>query len=142
VLLMGYIDGELDGAPLARLEDHLSVCVACRAEEEAYRRLGRVTESALSDEVASRLGTRDPWTSIYSGIERGFGWLLFGFGLLLLGTYGIWQFFYEFLLDSSVSFVVRLGVATVSGGSLLLLVSVIRERLRSYRSERYREVQR
>jgi hypothetical protein len=142
VLLMGYIDGELEAAPRARLEDHLSVCVACRAEEQAYRRLGRMTESALSEEVAGRLVGPDPWPSVYRRLERGVGWLLFGAGLLLLGGYGLWQFLSDFLLDPEVPIVVRAGVCTVSAGVLVLLASVARDTLMSYRSERYREVQR
>lgn len=142
VLLMGYIDGELDAAARARLEDHLSVCVACRAEEAAYRRLGRITESALSDDVAARLGGPDPWPSVYRQLERGIGWLLFGVGLVLLGGYALWQFLSGFLLDPEVPIVVRAGVSAVSIGVLVLLASVARETLRSFRSERYREVQR
>jgi anti-sigma factor RsiW len=142
VLLMGYIDGELDGAARARLEDHLSVCVACRAEEQAYRRLGRVTEAVLSEEVVGRLAGPDPWPSVYRRLERGIGWLLFGLGLVLLGGYGLWQFLSDFLLDPEVPVAVRAGVSAVSIGVLVLLASVARDTLKSYRSERYREVQR
>lgn len=142
VLLMGHIDGELEGALRARLEDHLSVCVACRAEEEAYRRLGRMTEAALGEEISTRLAGPDPWPSVYGRLERGIGWLLFGLGLLLLGGYGLWQLLGEFLLDPTVPVVVRLGVVSLSAGLLVLLASVARDTLRGYRSERYREVQR
>lgn len=142
VLLMGYIDGELDDVARVRLEDHLGVCVACRAEEQAYRRLGRMTEDALGGEVSARLAGPDPWPSVYGRIERGIGWLLFGLGVLLLGGYGLWHFSAEFLLDSSAPLAVRLGVAAMSVGLLVLLASVARDTLRGYRSERYREVKR
>ena len=142
VWLMGYIDGELEEAPRARLEDHLSVCTACRVEEEAYRRLGRVTEAALGEDQTARLSAPDPWPSVYRRVERGAGWLLFGLGLVLLGGYGLWQFLADFLLDPDAPLAARLGVTAVSAGVLVLLASVARDTLRSYRAERYREVQR
>ena len=39
IKLMEFLDGELAPAEVPRLEDHLAVCVSCRREEMAYRRL-------------------------------------------------------------------------------------------------------
>ena len=140
ILVMGYIDGELDAGARERLEDHLALCGACRSEEAAYRRLGEVTESALSGRATGRLPGDDPWPSIYRRIERNVGWLLMGAGLTLLLGFGMWQLLYEFLLSSEEPLVVRLGVGGVTAGTLVLLVSFIRDRLRAYGSERYREI--
>jgi anti-sigma factor RsiW len=49
-LFSSYVDGELVGAPATELEQHLSICIQCRTELEAFRRavggLGRLKDHA------------------------------------------------------------------------------------------------
>lgn len=140
VLLMGYLDGELEPAAASRLEDHLAVCVACRREERAFRDLGRLTEASLEEEV--HVSTTEAWESIYGRIERRVGWMLLWIGILVLSGYGLWHFVGDFLLNGEAPLVVRIGAGTLAGGSLVLLVSFLRETLFKHKTERYREVQR
>lgn len=141
VLLMGYLDGELDGEARRRVEDHLAVCVACRREERSYRRLGEVTEMAASG-IDTEIGPDEAWAGIYGRIERGLGWILVSIGLILLGGLGLWHLLQEFLLSPEEPLLLRLGVGALVGGGLVLLVSFLRERLWHDSRERYREVQR
>lgn len=141
VLLMGYIDGELRPEQVHSVEDHLAVCVDCRGEERAYRRLGEVTEEMI-EASAPRAAYDDAWAGIYSRLERRTGWVLMSLGVTLLMLFGVWELVNEFLLDPEVPWMARLGVGTFAGGSVLLLVSFLRERLYRDRTERYREVQR
>lgn len=140
VLLMGYLDGELEPGTVRRLEDHLAVCVACRREERAFRDLGRMTQESLDEEV--QVSTAQVWESIYARIERRVGWVLLWIGILILSGYGLWQLVGEFLLDSDVPLPARLGGGALAAGGLVLLVSFLRETLAKHGSERYREVQR
>lgn len=140
VLLMGYIDGELQPGELRLLEDHLAVCVECRREELEFRRLEEVTEDMLNEEIAASIDVDDAWQSIYRRLERRTGWLLLSAGLILLIGYGAWELLTEFFLDSEAPVLVRLGVGAALGGTIVLLVSIGREVLFKYRSERYREV--
>lgn len=141
VLLMGYIDDELAPGDRRRVDDHLAVCVDCRGEERAYRRLGEVTGAALRSEVVEV----DPgvaWVRIYERLESGLAYVLLWAGISLLTAYGLWQFAAGFLLDPEGPVVVRLGTGMLAAGGLLLLLSFIRDRLARNRRERYREVQR
>lgn len=140
VLLMGRIDGELEPHAAHRLEDHLAVCVACRREERSYRELGRIAESGLGGGVD--VDTTQAWQGIYSRIERRTGWVLLWIGILVLSGYGLWALLSDFLLASDAPIGVRVGVGALAAGSLLLLVSFVRETLARYRSERYREIER
>ena len=141
VWLMGYIDGELEPGQRRAVEEHLAVCVSCRSDELAYRRLGHVAETTLTAEDGS-VDTAAAWTSIYTRIERGVGWTLLWIGILLLSGFGLWQLFSEFLLNSEVPIVYRVGTGAFTLGALVLLVSFLREHLHKYGSERYREVER
>lgn len=139
VLLMGYIDKELSGSDIRRVEDHLAVCVQCRREERGFRRLGEVTDEVLNEEIAM-IDIEGAWQSIYRRLERSTGWLLLSAGLILLGGWFSWHLLNDFLLDSAAPLVVRVGVGATLAGALVLLVSVGREVLTRYRGERYREV--
>ena len=82
------------------------------------------------------------WDSIYRRLERSVGWILMSVGIILLLGFGAWQLVNEFLLSSEESLWLRAGVGATLGGTIVLLVSIAREALTKYRSERYREVQR
>ena len=141
VMIMGYLDGELEAEEVRRLEDHLAVCVDCRSEERAYRRLGKVTEEMI--EAGRPIVNHDAaWAGIYSRLERRLGWILMWAGLTVLTLFGGWHFVNGFLLDPAVPLTLRLGTGALTGGAIILFVSFVRERLFRYRTERYREVQR
>jgi len=141
ILLMGYIDGELQSADVRRIEDHLAVCVPCRREEQGFRKLGEMTEEMLNEEVPL-LDIDAAWETIYRRLERSVGWLLLSAGLILLLGYAGWTILNEFFLNSEVPLIVRLGAGGALGGGIVLLVSISREVLTKFGSERYREVQR
>lgn len=139
VLLMGYIDNELQPRDIRRVEDHLAVCVECRREERSFRRLGEVTDEVLNEEIPV-LDVDDAWQSIYRHLERSTGWLLLSAGIILLGGWLGWRALDGFFLDPEAPLLVRVGVGATLGGAVVLLVSIGREVLTRYRSERYREV--
>jgi len=141
VLLMGYIDGELQPPETARLEDHLGVCVSCRREEVGFRRLGEVTEDMVNEEMPA-LDIDAAWETIYRRMERQVGWLLLSAGLIVVLGWVAWAFGSEFLLNADKPLVLRLGIAGTIAGAIVLLVSIGREVLTKYGSERYREVKR
>lgn len=141
ILLMGHIDGELGPAETARLEDHLAVCVSCRREEGAFRTLGEVTEEMINEELPP-IDLDAEWDSIYRRMERSLGWILISVGLIMLLGFGAWQLVNEFLLNPEASLWLRVGVGASLAGMIVLLVSVGREAMTRYRSERYREVHR
>ena len=99
----------------------------------------------------------------YRHLERKAGWLLLATGLVVLIGYTGWEMVNEFFLNPEESVVAtirpdgtggftmystipdmayRLGIGAVLGGFVVLLVSVGRESLTKYRTERYREVER
>jgi len=141
VLLMAYIDGEIEPQEASRLEDHLAVCVDCRRDERAYRRLEEVTGEMVNEEVP-RSEVEAAWDRIYWRLERTLGWALMSVGLIIVTLYGAWHFLNDFLLDPGPPLVLRIGVGVLLAGIVVLLVSIGRERWLAYKTERYREVDR
>ena len=132
---MRYIDGEMSGADRSAFEAHMAGCDACRREMRELGALERLT---------GMLTIRDPmddfretyWKGILRRIERRAGWLLLVLGAaMIVGR--------ELLLAARsferVTFGNLAAGALIAGG-VLLLVSVIRERVHQHRSDRYRDV--
>jgi hypothetical protein len=82
------------------------------------------------------------WKQTWNRAERGIGWLLFGTGAILLMGYGLFEASREFWSDPTVPLIVRIGAGAGGLGVLVLLVSLVRERLMLRKKERYSEVER
>jgi len=139
ILISGYLDGELDAEQRRQLERLLSEDVAFRREFEDMKSVVAGTTAALQpdqppDEVWD--GFLD---GVYNRLERKTGWLAFIAGFVLLVPYAV----YAFVVYDWGPALVKLGVAAVVVGLALLFISVLRQRLKVARTDRYsREVHR
>ncbi|MHC4818960.1 MAG: hypothetical protein ACYTF8_12990 [Planctomycetota bacterium] len=138
VLLMGYLDGELDEAGRTRVEAALEEDPALRRELQEMRRLKELTHSICID---SRTDAELDafWKDIYNRLERHTAWIL-----LLLGFSGVVAGVgYLFFTHPGTNWPIKAAAACGLIGSLLLLWSVWRERRRVLPHDRYsREVHR
>jgi predicted anti-sigma-YlaC factor YlaD len=139
--LMSHLDGEIEPEKKAEIERHLAECEECRREYQAFVKLKQETDKKkladLSDELWSGY-----WKGVYRRVERGAGWVFLSIGAMILLCFGAYQFFRELLGDPNISLIVKIGVSMGSLGAIVLLVSIIRERLFLCKTERYKEVQR
>lgn len=140
-LLSGYVDAELTPEEQTSLTNHLSHCSECRAELAALREVDGVTR-AMKHEIPSDVFWDRYWLSVYHRLERGLGWILLSAGAALLLSFGLWHFVTGFLLDSGAPLVVRAGSALAALGFAILIVGLVRERIRTWRADPYKEVKR
>ena len=137
--LSGYLDGALTQADEQRVRVHLEDCARCRGELDAMRDLRATTIGSRF-----RVPEEDEWPEAPrtggSRWARRLGWVLvlaWAAGLAGVGLYAAWMF-----LTAEGAWLPRaLAAAGWTGGGLLLL-SVLLDRLRTMKSDRYREVQR
>ena len=136
-LLMGLLDKELTPEETAEVNDHLTRCEACRKEYEQIREASGKIETVSfiepQDEVLEQL-----WEFPYSRLTRNSGLFLVLGGVLLLIIYGI----FEFLGSGEEAVIPKIGVVAVLIGCVILLLSVIRERIHTYKVDPYKEVKR
>jgi predicted anti-sigma-YlaC factor YlaD len=140
LLLMGRLDGELDEATERELSAHLAECASCRREESAYRRLTAMTDSLEFVEPTDK-EWRAHWQAIYNRLERGAAWILLSLGSIILLLYGMWHLAADFLLNATYPLMLRIGVGCATTGTVVLAVSVVRERIRLLPVDRYEEVE-
>lgn len=77
------------------------------------------------------------WSKFLNRLERVLGWFLFITGILILISYGLFQFILLLLKDTQLSLFVKAGIFLTVAGFVLLLFSVIRERLTLRKKDKY-----
>jgi predicted anti-sigma-YlaC factor YlaD len=139
-LISSYYDGELDEEQKRLVERHLEECSECRKEFE---------EMGKFEEVMSQVVLKKPpkeawqmyWTSVYNRLERGIGWILFSIGAIILLFFGSYKLVEGIIQDASVPLILKIGILSVLGGLVVLLVSLLREQLFVRKRERYKEIE-
>lgn len=141
ILISGYLDGELNEEQISMLKEHLVICAECRRELER----GRMTKKVL-DMAAIHTPEDDfwdgYWAGIYNRLERNMGWVFFIAGGIILLCGGLINFFQTVILAEDTPWWISTGGMCAIVGITVLIVSLIRERIRVNRHERYKDVRR
>ena len=136
-LLVGLLDGELTVRERSEINDHMIRCAACREEYERLRETSGKLE-ALSckeptDEVLRRL-----WRNPFSRVSRIGGILMVVLGYVGLIGFGLFKFF----TGGNEEFWAKVPVAAIVIGVLVLFIRVVLERMKTYRNDPYKEIER
>lgn len=137
-LLSGYADGELTADDRETVEAWLAL------DERARDELARLVRlKAFTDHLVLRQAPPEAWDQYVTRrsrwFERDMGWTLLAIALLLAGVYLLPRLL-GILAASAVPLVLRLGLLAGAAGLLLLLISVVRERLFVRKRDRYDDV--
>lgn len=141
ILITGFVDNELDSDEQVRLQEHLQSCQSCRQELERAKML-----KTTLDMMAIRTPEDDfwdgYWAGIYNRLERQSAWILFTVGVIVMATGGVVTLFRELLFAEDTPLWVTLGGTVTVAGVVVMICSLIRERCRVNRHERYKDVRR
>ena len=139
-LISSYFDGELDKEKKKLAEKHLKECSECREEFEGMSEF---------EEVMGKMEFKKParevweiyWASVYNRLERRIGWILLSLGAMILLFFGGYKAIEGIIQDPTTSLILKVGIIALLGGLVVLLVSIIRERIFVRERERYKEVE-
>lgn len=139
-LVSSYIDGELGQEERQIVARHLEECSECR---QAYREMSELRE--VMAKVTIKEPPKEVWKmyteSVYNRLERGIGWILVSIGAMILLFFTGYQMLKGIILDPGMPLIVKGGILCGLGGVVVLVVSLIRERLFVNKRERYKEVE-
>lgn len=136
-LLHGYLDEELPQFKAQLVENHIDECARCAASLEEYRNLkGEVKAMRFQQPTPAEWDQTRPPLAVRT--TRGIGWLLFIAGLAAVTIFGA----YEFTVDPGVKAVEKVTVLAVVLGIVFLFVSVLHERIRASKTDKYKEIER
>ena len=138
-LMMAALDGEIEGSEREEMERHLVADPALQAEWERMKQVKEVTSEmeyqAPSNDVWSHY-----WSSVYSRLERGIGWVLFSIGAIVLLSYGGWKVVEAVVNTTDAPWVIRGAILALLAGFVILTVSVVREKLFMRKRNPYKDV--
>lgn len=140
-LMMRVMDGEASAEEHTELERLLHGDIELRVEWDRLTRVKEAT-SAMAlrkppDEVWS-----DYWSSVYSRLERGLGWILLSLGAIVLFSYGAYEAVTQLIADAAMPWFIKAAILAAAIGAVVLLVSVIREKIFVGRSDPYKDIER
>jgi predicted anti-sigma-YlaC factor YlaD len=134
-LISGHLDGELTQAADQRVRIHLETCDHCRNLYEELRTMREATMSTQFVEPSDEQWNERP-RGTASLLSRSLGWMLAIVWLVAVTGFGLWHAWHdtEGLFERLLVF----GGLAAFG---LLLLSVLVDRIRISRTDRYREVE-
>jgi len=134
-MLSGYVDGELTQADNQRVQLHLEECPSCWALVDDLR---QIREVAMSTPFP--VPTDDEWReaprSAGSRWIRRLGWILVL--AWMLGAVGLAV---QGFVQGSAAWYEKTLIVALVGGALLLFLSVLIDRLKAIKTDRYGRVQ-
>ena len=134
-LISGYLDGELTQSADQRVRLHLEECPHCR---ELFEELQTMREAAMSTRFTEP--SDDQWDERPKGpgslITRSLGWVLASVWLVTITGYGLWQ-----LWTSPEGWFEKLLIFGGLSAVGLLFISVLVDRIRTAKTDRYRGVE-
>ena len=136
-LLTGLLDGELEAEEAAEVNDALIRSAELREE---YERLCQADEKLRSmsaiepgDEVIRRL-----WKSPYHRVALDAGVWLIVIGYLVMIGFGL----FEFARASGEPTLPKFATFAIVGGALMLLITLVRERIATHKTDPYKDIER
>lgn len=131
---MRYIDGELTPDEHARIEAELARSTELQRELAIFRSLKADFQGISFHPATYRTSV---WDEVNQYVTRPFGWILVVLGVVLWMTYGAYVF-----ATAPADPWEKMATGAIAIGILMLLASVIWERIREWDSDPYKDVER
>ena len=101
-------------------------------------------------EVLNKMKLKNPsrevwdsyWMGIYNRIERGIAWVVISIGALIFFGYASYEIVNAFIKDTQAPALAKIGIAMLVFGGLILLFSIVREKIFTSKRDKYKEIQR
>ena len=141
-LMMKVVDGVASPDEEKTLAEAIRGNDSWESELRAFKKIKEVTENMQFKELPDSYWT-GYWNGVYRRTERALAWVLISVGLMIVCAFTAYIGLSEFYADPEVGLTLKIGVSAAVLGGIIMLVSILRERLFARKRERYeKEVER
>jgi hypothetical protein len=141
VLMEKYFSNEISNEEKGEFNQLLKSNNELRTEFEEQKRI---------KEVLNKMKLKNPsrevwdgyWMQIYNRIERGIAWVVISIGAIIFFGYASYEIVNAIIKDTEVPVIAKVGIALLVFGGLILLFSIIREKIFTSKRDKYKEIQR
>lgn len=140
-LMEKYFDQTISNDEEQELNSLLTFNNKLRNEFEEQKNIKEVLSKMKIKNPSSEVWDRY-WLGIYRRLERGVAWVAISVGAIIILGYGIIMATENFLANTTMPALLKWGIAVLALGVLVLLISLVREKLFTSKSDKYKEIQR
>jgi hypothetical protein len=139
--IMALLDEELSEDKIGDVKKHLEICDKCSDEYASIKKVKEVT-SKMKFKKLPEFYWDDYWKHIYNRIERGLSWIFLSLGAIIILCFASWEFFDKLIADQHIHPLLKVGIFIFIIGIIILIVSILREKMMVRRIDKYREIER
>lgn len=135
-LLTLYIDDEISKEEKEAVKSHVSSCPHCKKLMDQHLKIKKTSsEISFTEPPADTMAKY--WANVSANLSRGSGWIFLIIGSVILALYAI----YRFAFDPGVHSLIKITIAAIMIGIILLFLSVLIDRIRDLKTDRYRGIE-
>jgi len=139
--VMALIDSELEEEQISQVQEHLKNCKKCSDNFASLNKIKEIT-GKMKFKKLPEFYWDDYWKHIYNRIERGLSWIFLSLGAIIVLCFAGWEFLGAIIDDQNIHPFLKGGIFIFVTGIIVLIVSILREKLMVRRVDKYREVER
>ncbi len=140
-LMTGALDGELSAAEQMEFEQLLATSPERQNEWNEHRKLKEITMQLKFTNPPEEIWDRY-WVNVYNRIERRAAWILVSLGAMVVLFFAGFKAVESILADTHTPWFLKIAIFALLAGGVILFVSVLREKLFTRKTDKYKEVQR
>jgi hypothetical protein len=139
--IMAFIDGELPQEEMIEIKRMID---SDKIYREKYNELLKITEvtRAMQLKKLPDMYWDEYWQHIYNRLERGISWILISIGSIIILSFALWNFIRNLLVDQQLNPIFKIGILLLLIGLVILLISIVREKIMVKKVDKYKEVER
>lgn len=141
ILQEKYLDDALNAEEKAEFNNMLETNTDLKKEFEEQKRIKEVLRK-MKLKNPSREVWDSYWMGIYNRVERGIAWVVISIGALLFFGYASYEAVNAFINNTQTPALAKIGITLLIFGALILIFSLIREKIFTSKRDKYKEVQR
>lgn len=140
-LMEKYFSNEISGEEKRELDQLLKSSKELHSEFEEQKRIKEVLKK-MKLKNPSREVWDSYWLGIYNRLERGLAWIVISVGAIIFFGYASFEIVNAFIKDTQAPMLAKIGISLLALGGLILLFSLIREKIFTSKRDKYKEIQR
>jgi len=141
VLMEKYFSNEISNEEKKEFEELMNSDSRLKTEFEEQKRIKEVLNK-MKLKNPSREVWDSYWMGVYNRIERGIAWVVISIGALIFFGYASYEIVNAFIKDTQAPVLAKIGISMLVFGGLILLFSLLREKIFTSKRDKYKEIQR
>jgi divalent metal cation (Fe/Co/Zn/Cd) transporter len=139
--VMAYLDSELPEEEIQEIQQLIEKDESYREIYLSLKNVKEVTQEMKLKKLPEMYWD-EYWQHVYNRIERGISWILISIGVIIIGSFLVWQFMESLIANQDIPLLLKTGILILIAGLVVLMVSILREKLMVRKVDKYREVER